>query len=116
MDAGVGPAIVPSLSRVACALVVLLASACAGAGARRNLSNHHEACEPRYHEAPSDYACEYDTDCGFCHDGSDCGTVMSVQEIDRRGAACRQRDHAQCELSTARCCNGRCVTAGYAGD
>jgi hypothetical protein len=82
----------------------LVATGCAGA-------RHQRACEASQHEPASAYRCESDRDCGICHDGSDCGTVMSTTEIASRGAACTQTDRAMCELATPHCCGGRCVLA-----
>ena len=52
--------------------------------------------------------CSSNTDCGICHDGSNCGRVANREEIERLGAACRHRDAAECEYALSRCCDGVC--------
>jgi hypothetical protein len=98
-------------------VVAFALAACGAAPAAghdsRDLSRHDQACRDENHEPPSAYACAHDTDCTVCHDGTDCGTVMSVTEAERRGDACRARDAAECEVSSPRCCGGRCVISGF---
>jgi hypothetical protein len=99
------------------ALVFLLAAGACGASThyRHDLGGHDQACE---HVDPtgSKDRCTFDSDCGICHDGTDCGTVMSSETITARGSACQQRDSAQCELASARCCGGVCVVSGLPPD
>lgn len=97
-------------------LIFGLVGCAGGASGGRDVSGQSEACSPPYRGAASTFRCEDDDDCGFCHDGSACGTVMSTAEITHRGAACQQADTAECELATARCCDGLCTTSGYALD
>lgn len=78
-----------------------------------NKPGHEEACKPENRAQGSDFACSYDSDCDVCHDGSACGVPMSLVEIDARGEACERRDAADCEPTTPRCCDGRCITAGW---
>lgn len=72
---------------------------------------HDRACEDC--EPPTIYACQYDSDCAVCHDGSNCGTVMSTDEVERRGADCNREDAAECEFSAPRCCRGLCARCGF---
>lgn len=76
-------------------------------GGHRNMPEHDQACET--HAPPTSYQCRFDTECVICHDGSDCGEVMSYDEARRRGAACQREDAAECEYAAPRCCEGRCV-------
>lgn len=64
-------------------------------------------------EPHSAFECTEDTDCRVCHDGSDCGTPVNLEELRRRGPACQQQDAAECEYSAVRCCEGRCKSVGY---
>jgi hypothetical protein len=74
---------------------------------------HAAACRPEHRGQASDSACASDADCGVCHDGSDCGVPLSRAEIETLGAGCARDDAADCEPTTPRCCEGRCVTAGW---
>jgi hypothetical protein len=52
--------------------------------------------------------CAVNSDCGICHDGSNCGRAANREEIERLGAQCRIPDAAECEYAVVRCCHGRC--------
>jgi hypothetical protein len=82
-------------------------------GGGENKPGHEEACKPENRGQGSGFACSYDSECAVCHDGSDCGVPMSLIEIEARGEACEKQDAADCEPTTPRCCNGRCVIAGW---
>lgn len=56
--------------------------------------------------------CETNSDCGICHDGSDCGRPANREEIERLGGQCCQQDAAQCEYAVVRCCAGHCRITG----
>ena len=62
---------------------------------------------------PSDFECTEDADCHFCHDGSNCGFSINLEEHRRRGAGCQRPPREECEASAPRCCEGRCKTVGY---
>lgn len=70
-------------------------------------------CDDGQHEPPSAHACSSDDDCTVCHDGSNCGTVVNLDEYERRGDACRLADAAECEYAVPRCCGGRCVISSH---
>jgi len=76
-------------------------------------AGHEAACRPENRAQGSEFACSFDSDCGVCHDGSDCGVPMSLAEIESRGEACAREDAADCEPTTPRCCGGRCVVSGW---
>lgn len=76
-----------------------------------NAPDHDRACTMT--EPPSRFLCDFDSDCAICHDGSNCGVIVNVAELQRRGNACRQEDAAECEMAAPRCCDGRCVVAGF---
>jgi len=78
---------------------------------RKNFSDQEGACKST--EPPTEYTCEFDTDCIICHDGSACGVVVDRATYAARGDACKKEDAADCEYSRPRCCDGRCVVAGY---
>jgi len=82
-----------------------------GSGSDR--PGHGAACRPENRARSSDFACSFDSDCGVCHDGSDCGVPMSLAEIDTRGEECAREDAAECEPMTPRCCEDRCVVSGW---
>ena len=73
---------------------------------------HEEACQS-YSSRGATFTCEYDSECGICHDGSPCGTPMTATEIAARDGFCQESDSAQCEPFAARCCGGRCVFASF---
>jgi hypothetical protein len=100
------------------AFVVLLAvGGCrTGAPYPHDLGHHNQACDHIDSSQRSTDRCTFDSDCGICHDGTDCGTIMSADKITARGSACQQLDAAQCELASARCCGGVCVVAGWGPD
>ncbi len=79
------------------------------APAHENRPGHEEACRDSKESAEQE--CQWDSQCGVCHDGSPCGTAMTKDELTRRGADCRNPDSADCEYSAPRCCKGRCVQA-----
>ena len=56
--------------------------------------------------------CETNSDCGICHDGSDCGRAANREEIERLGGECCQPDAAECEYAVVRCCAGHCQVTG----
>lgn len=56
--------------------------------------------------------CETNSDCGICHDGSNCGRPANREEIERLGGECCQQDAAQCEYAVVRCCAGHCRITG----
>lgn len=70
-----------------------------------------EASEP----IPAHLQCARDSECGVCHDGSSCGTIMRYDEILRRGDECKKADSDACELFGVHCCAGRCVTTAVSG-
>ncbi|MCA9564110.1 MAG: hypothetical protein KC561_11510 [Myxococcales bacterium] len=71
-----------------------------------NYARNTEACGTSAADGP---ACEFDSDCAICHDGSPCGTLTSRVELIERGEACRQPDSAECEYARERCCGGHCA-------
>jgi hypothetical protein len=84
----------------------------------RDFRHHDDACKRENVDSTrsSHDACTFDSDCAFCHDGTDCGTVTTAANVQARGAACQKPDAAQCELASARCCGGVCVVSGWAAD
>ena len=78
-----------------------------------NLPDHEAACEPIQHEPPTEFACEFDTDCVVCHDGSACGRIVNQTTYEEQGASCLLADSHECEDSQPRCCEGSCVRSGF---
>jgi len=66
-----------------------------------NFSLHDESCGGRTSRGP---ACEFDSDCAICHDGSSCGTLSTLKKVIEKGEACMIPDTAKCEDAMARCC------------
>ena len=100
------------------ALAVLTGGCCASASTHTNnatpphsCSAHDDACEHAERPAGAGNACTVDSDCALCHDGSNCGTVVTAKEYARRGSDCAKPDAAQCECASVHCCTGQCVTA-----
>jgi len=73
---------------------------------------HDQVCGHTAHR-PSDHECSEDSDCRICHDGSNCGTPVNLEELRRRGAGCQQEDAAECEYAAVRCCEGRCRVVSH---
>lgn len=71
----------------------------------------NDACEDTAHTPGPE--CNVNSDCGICHNGSQCGHVANRSEIETRGAECRQEDSAECHSFRVRCCSGHCVRTGY---
>ena len=83
-----------------------------------NYADHDNACGAvplREQVLPSSPGsqCRYDSDCAICHDGSNCGSVITRDLLIERGADCQLPDAAECESYRARCCGGRCRPRPY---
>ncbi len=83
-----------------------------------DFTTHAAACRDARAPAtvPANVRCSRDSECGVCHDGSACGTILRTDEILRRSAACQKKDSAECELMGVHCCNGRCVETAVSGE
>lgn len=83
-----------------------------------NFVTHEKACKDskNVEKIPENLRCTYDSECGVCHDGSSCGTVMRVDAIKKSGDQCKLKDAAECELFGVHCCQGRCVTTALSGE
>ena len=77
-----------------------------------NADEHERVCAGTG-ERPSPYECTQDSDCRICHDGSNCGTPVNLDEYRRRGVACQREDLAECEYMAVRCCAGYCRVVSH---
>jgi hypothetical protein len=75
-----------------------------------DFSLHDESCGGGTSRGP---ACEFDSDCAICHDGSSCGTLSTLKKVIDKGEACMIPDAAECEEAMPRCCGGHCTLRPY---
>ncbi|MBU1240908.1 hypothetical protein KKF84_07170 [Myxococcota bacterium] len=90
----------------------------ASAGMDYDFPTHAAACRGtgQHTVIAPELRCTRDSQCGVCHDGSSCGTVMLLSAILKRGAACEKKDSAACELFGVHCCGGKCINTAMSGD
>lgn len=73
---------------------------------------HIDVCAHTAEPASND-ACDADSDCRICHDGSECGIPANLGTMRRRGEECAREDAAECEYHAVRCCDGHCRVVSH---
>jgi hypothetical protein len=86
--------------------------------AEYDFKTHGSACKgvPAATSVKPVVMCKKDSECGVCHDGSRCGTVMRRDEIMKLGKTCEKGDSAKCELFGVHCCGGKCLVTSQSGN